>query len=137
LKAPELKALAGQDKPSRQVSVLFPDHASRPDPDLIAPPKWLCAAAKKIWADKVNRYRQRSQKVGGFEDGLAQYCALEAELIALYRKKNTPPMAMVTAHRVWASEFYDTPASQVAKPGSKPGGSNAFGRIGQPPPGKP
>ena len=86
--------MAGESRPSRTVVTLFPDHASRPDPDDIPPPKWLSAAAKRLWATKVNRYRQRGQKVAGFEDSLAQYCSLEAELIDFYRKKTTPPMAM-------------------------------------------
>ena len=130
--SPERQALAGETRPSRQVVTLFADHASRPDPDKFDPPKWLSAAARKVWTIKVERYRQRGQKIGGFEDALAQYCALEAELAAMYKRKALPPMAMVTAHRLWSAEFYDTPASQnVGSAGRKPGKSR-FGELGKP-----
>ena len=132
---PAAQAMAGETRPSRTgtVTVLFPDHASRPDPEELKPPKWMAAAARKIWDEKVNRYRQRGQKISGFEDSLAQYCALEAELIDMRKKRMVPPMAMVSQHRVWASEFYDTPASQVARPGSKPAAGSRFNANGQRP----
>lgn len=133
---PSVKAAKGETRPSRTanaVTVLYPDHASRPDPEKIKAPAWLTAPAKKIWDAKCERYRQRAQKIGGFEDSLAQYCALEADLIDMRKKRIPVPAAMLTAHRVWAGEFYDTPASQTARPGQKPGGGNKFGGIGSPP----
>lgn len=131
--SPAMQAAKGTVQPCRAVTVLFPDHASRPDPEAIDPPKWLNAAAKRIWAAKVERYRQRSQKVGGFEDALAQYCALEAEIIANRRKGFPVPMAAINAHRIWAAEFYDTPASQVARPGANGAGGNKFAQFGKRP----
>ena len=128
--SPEMRALSGESRPSRKVVTLFADHASRPDPEKFSPPKWLAAAGKKIWDDKVSKYRQRGQKVGGFEDSLAQYCALEAELAATYKRRLVPPMAMVTAHRIWAAEFYDTPASQNAHGKGKPA-EGKFGGVGK------
>ena len=121
----------GETRPSRAVVALFPDHASRPDPENIPPPAWLTAPAKAIWKEKVDRYRQRNQKVQGFESSLAQYCALEAELLSLRKKRIIPPVAMITAQRVWAAEFYDTPASQNIKPGQAQGAGNPFGAIGK------
>lgn len=130
-RSPEQQRAAGETRPSRAVVNLFPDHASRPDPEVFDPPRWLSKDAKRLWKAKVERYRQRAQKIGGFEDALAQYCALEAELIDHRKRKLVPPMAMVTAHRMWAEAFYDTPAShKVPASGSaKPG--NAFARHGQ------
>lgn len=130
---PALHAAKGTVQPCRAVTVLFPDHASRPDPESIPPPKWLSAAAKHIWAEKVDRYRQRAQKVAGFEDALAQYCALEADIIAARRKKLPITVAMINAHRIWAAEFYDTPASQIARPGGAANKGNQFAQFGKRP----
>lgn len=121
----------GETRPSRQVEVLYPDHASRPDPDVIEPPRWLSRMAKQIFRDKVERYRQRGQKIEGFEEPLAQYCALEAELIDARKKKLVPPIAMITAHRQWANEFYDTPSSQKIAQGSGNKRENRFARNGR------
>lgn len=128
---PEMQLAVGETRPSRKVTVLFEDHASRPDPEVIAAPKWLSGAAKRVWAEKVDRYRQRAQKVSGFEDALAQYCALEAEIIAIRKKRDVPTVAMINAHRIWAAEFYDTPASQVARPGSTGTNGNQFAKFGK------
>lgn len=128
---PKVKKARGETRPSqKKVEVLFADHASRPDPENLPAPSWLTAAAKKIWKEKTNRYQQRGQKIDGFQDALAQYCSLESELIDLRRKRIIPPMAMVSAHRMWAAEFYDTPAShKVPTGGSKPVG-NKFSKNG-------
>lgn len=128
--SPDQKAARGETRPSRTVTVLFPDHASRPDPDEIAAPKGMTPAARKIWAVKVDRYRQRGQKIQGFEDALRQYCELEAALNAGF-KSRTVTMAMVNAHRLWAAEFYDTPASHKAPASSAGRQNNPFSRNGQ------
>ena len=131
--SPEMQRAKGETRPSRAVVTLYGDHASRPDPDAIDPPSGMTVGAKKIWREKVERYRQRGQKVGGFEDALRQYCELEAALLIAW-KHGTATMAMVTAHRMWASEFYDTPASQrVPAGGSKSGAENPFARNGRKP----
>lgn len=91
-------------------------------------PAWLKGTARKIWDIKVARYLARGQSVKGCEDALAQYCCLEAHLNdKFWRKDITPPMAMTTAHRLYAIEFFDTPHSQTApSKGNAP--SNPFSR---------
>ena len=131
--APNVKAAKGETRPSRAVVHLYPDHASRPDPDQINPPSWLSAKAKAIWKRKIERYRQRGQKVDGFQDSLAQYCSLEAELEKLYAAGMMPTMAAVTQHRMWAAEFYDTPASQKAPASGGGQDANPFARNGHRP----
>lgn len=124
------QAARGETRPSRKVEVLFADHTSRPDPEDLPPAAGMTPAAKKLWAAKVDRYRQRGQKVQGFEDGLRQYCELEAALNASW-KRGGPTMAMVSAHRLWAAEFFDTPAAQKVSPGGAGQSRNAFSRNGR------
>lgn len=109
--SPEQKVARGETRPSRAVVSIYPDHASRPDPDVIPAPRGMTHVGKRIWDEKVARYRQRGQKIQGFEDTLRQYCELEAALNKAFKEKNVS-MAMVNAHRQWAAEFFDTPASQ-------------------------
>lgn len=109
-----IKLNTGTDQPCRLRESLFESEEGEP-----VRPQWLKGRARKIWVEKVERYSVRGQNVKGFEDALAQYCALEAELINLYKKGITPPMAMVNAYRIWASEFFDTPASNLSKLGGK------------------
>lgn len=124
--SPDQQEARGETRPSRKVVSMFPDHASRPDPDVIDPPTGMTAAAKKIWHTKVNRYRQRGQKVQGFEDALRQYCELEAMLNKAF-KKGDANMAMVNAHRYWAAEFFDTPAAQKVPVHGSQKPTNSFG----------
>lgn len=85
-------------------------------------PAWLKGEARKVWDRKVTEYHRRAQGVVGMEDALAQYCQLEANLISMHKRSITPPMAMVNGHRVWAHEFFDTPAATIQKGGTvKPG----------------
>lgn len=121
---PRMPVTAPADQPatSSKVTVLYPEVLNRP--------KWLSAGARRVWDDKVKRYRQRGQNITGCEDSLAQYCSIEAELIDCRRKKTVPVMAMINAHRVWAAEFFDTPASQVQR--QTPGGAgNRFSNNGR------
>jgi len=131
--SPEQKRARGTDQPCRKVIALFPDLSSRPDPADIPPAPWLSRDAKAIWAEKVDRYRQRGQKIDGFQEALAHYCALEATIRALYRRKITPTMAMIGQFRTWAAEFYDTPTSQKITPGGGRRGGNAFNNNGRKP----
>lgn len=105
-----------------------------PTEEEIVKPKWLVGVAAKIWKEKLKIYGDRGQEIAGSEMALAQYCAVEAGLIATYRKKLQPTTAMVREHRMWAAEFYDTPASQAGRPGGggKPKG-NPFERNGRRP----
>jgi phage terminase small subunit len=129
--SPEQQRAHGETRPSRKVVALFAGTDERPDPEAIDPPRWMTKEAKVIWQAKVQRYRQRGQKIDGFQDALAQYCSLEAELQKTYRKELTPTMAMVSAHRMWAAEFFDTPASQKVSPGGSQAKDNAFARNGR------
>jgi len=128
--SPDQKRARGTEQPCRKVEVLFADHASRPDPDELPPPSDMTPAAKKLWKTKVERYRQRGQKIQGFEDALRQYCEIEAALNKAF-KIGTMTMAMVTAHRMWAAEFFDTPAAQRVPANGSAKPSNAFARNGK------
>ena len=128
--SPEQKRSHGETRPYRTVTALYPDHASRPDPDVIKPPPGMTATAKKIWAVKVERYRQRGQKIQGFEDALRQYCELEATLNRAFRNQTTN-MAMVNGHRQWCAEFFDTPAAQKVPVYGKQKDSNPFTNNGR------
>jgi hypothetical protein len=92
-------------------------------------PKWLEGEALEIWHEKLAVYARRGQSVVGCEATLAQYCALEAELVDAWRRKLDIPVAKITAHRIYANEFYDTPASQLVT--AKRDNGNRFARNGQ------
>lgn len=123
----EMKVLRGT---FRSVRALAP--AIEPLPGVPVAPKWLKGQAKKLWNIKVETYARRGQSVVGCEAALAQYCAVEADLIQRWRKGADVPVALINAHRIYANEFYDTPASQVAA-GTKGSGGNRFGNNGRPP----
>lgn len=128
--SPDQKRARGTEQPCRKVEVLFPDHASRPDPEHIAPPPGMTTAARKIWAAKIDRYRQRGQKVEGFEAALRQYCELEAALNAGFKSGHFT-MAMVNGYRMLAAEFYDTPASHKVPASGAARKTNAFAQNGR------
>ena len=107
-----LKLAVGERRPCREKKELFKQDEGEP-----VKPKWLTGRAREIWFAKVERYRARGQNVKGSEDSLAEYCALEALLIADYwKKKVMPPASLINARRVYANEFFDTPASQLVQP---------------------
>lgn len=107
-KRPELKVVSGTDQPCRRrESVVAPIDGAP------IKPSWLKGRAAKLWAEKLAIYAARAQSVVGCESSLAQYCALEASLVEQYRRNETPPMAQVNAYRIFANEFFDTPASQI------------------------
>jgi hypothetical protein len=108
---------------------IYPDHASRPDPEELPPPTSMTPSAKRIWNEKVSRYRRRGQKVQGFEDALRQFCELEAALNKAW-KNGTATMAMVNAHRLWSAEFFDTPSSQKVPAGHGRRDENKFAKNG-------
>lgn len=98
----------------------------------IAAPTWVKGQALRVWRDKTEIYRRRGQSVTGCEGALAQYCAVEADLIDRWKRRVEVPVALINAHRIYANEFYDTPASQQAA-GQKTPGGNRFSGNGQPP----
>ena len=125
----DIKALRGTVQPCRQVVPLYPEHMSRPDPVEMPPPAGMTPAGASVWRTKVDRYRQRGQKVGGFEEALRQYCELEAKVTEAWNQEFGPSMAMVNTHRMWATEFFDTPASQKVSIGKKTA-DNPFAKFG-------
>lgn len=128
-RSPEQQKAAGESRPSRAVVTLFADHASRPDPEVIAAPTGMTPAARKLWPGKVDRYRQRGQKVQGFEDSLRQYCEVEAALAKAW-KTGQINVSLANAHRHWAAEFFDTPAAQRVPAGNAKDTGNRFARNG-------
>lgn len=132
--SPDQKKAKGETRPSRTDTVIEFVHTSTedwPDPDVIEAPEWMDEATQEVWYQKVNRYRKRGQKIDGFEDALAQYVALEADLIR-HRRYNIPiPMAMINTHRIWAAEFYDTPSSMKISPSGSAGKQNRFAGRGK------
>ena len=128
--SPEAQRAHGTVQPCREIVPLYPDHASRPDPDNLPPPAGISASAKKVWYAKVSRYRQRGQKVQGFEDALRQYCELEVRLNKMFKSDAPINVSMVNTYRMFAAEFFDTPAAQKVSANGKPAG-NAFSRNGR------
>lgn len=129
--SPEAQRAHGTVQPVREIVALYPDHASRPDPEELPPPQGMSAAAKKIWNVKVARYRQRGQKVQGFEDALRQYCELEVRLNKMFKGAAPINVSMVNTYRLMAAEFFDTPAAQKVSSHGKPV-ENPFARNGRP-----
>lgn len=46
---------------------------------------------------------------------LAQYVALEADIARRWREGETVPAALLTAYRLYAQEFFDTPGRQIGR----------------------
>lgn len=125
-KPAEITKLAGTSRGDRERDSAVQHIAGDPER-----PKWLIGRARKIWEARVELYLSRGQSVKGCEESLAQYANLEADLIdQFWRKKITPPIAMINAHRIYANEFFDTPASQI-KPSGGNSPTNPFSRNGK------
>ncbi len=122
-----MKVVRGTFKPSRALEAVVEPLAGEP-----TVPKWLKGAALDLWREKCGIYERRGQSVVGCEAALAQYCRVEADLIDRWRRGSDVPVALINAHRIYANEFYDTPASQQAA-GKKVGAANRFSANGQPP----
>ena len=99
------------------------------------PPAWLTGAARRLWAVKVATYARCGQMVAGCEPMLAQFCALEAELVRRYEKGDDVPAALLTVYRQFAAEFFDSPASQIGRVATA-APANRFAIHIQPPPGR-
>src|SRR5215469_12135827 len=109
-KPDHLKIIDGTFRPDRS----HPAVVAQLSGDAVMP-RWLKGRAASIWREKLAVYRRRGQSVAGCEAALAQYCALEAAMIESYRQKQRPTASDVNTYRTLAREFYDTPASQIAK----------------------
>jgi hypothetical protein len=121
-----MKVLKGTFQPGRRRQRTVTDLSGT-----IVAPKWLKGQALRVWHEKVAVYEQRGQAIRGCEGALAQYCALEADLIDRRKRRTEIPVALISAHRVYANEFYDTPASQQGP--AKKDGSGRFSGNGRPP----
>ena len=101
-------------------------------PAAIVRPAWLTnARGRRLWDIKLARYAARGQNVPGCEDALAQYCALEYDLIKVRKQGREPTMAQVNGHRVYANEFHDTPASKTVTGHGGAGPGNPFSGNGK------
>jgi hypothetical protein len=107
-KPPSLKVVAGTDRPDRQRKPVV-----LPLPGEPVKPTWIKGRAAKLWFEKVAIYKARGQSVVGCEGALALYVSLEATIIDQFAKKLIPPVSQVNAHRGFAAEFFDNPASQI------------------------
>lgn len=98
-------------------------------------PEWLTGhAASAIWDERVATYRNRGQNVRGCESMLAHYCRLDAEIIAAWGRNEVPSSQLLANLRAFGCQFYDTPASQIAKAAGAPAPAvNPFLNRGQPP----
>lgn len=122
-----LKVLRGTFQPCRaRTATIAPLEGE------VVVPRWLTGLARQLWTIKAGTYARRGQSVVGCEAALAQYCRVEADLIDRWRKGREVPVALINAHRIYANEFYDTPASQQAA-GSQATASNRFARNGRAP----
>ena len=88
-------------------------------------PAWLRGVGRKLWHVKLAIYAAREQSVVGCEGALAQYCAIEADLARRWRIGLDVPASMLNAYRIFCSEFFDTPASQIGQ-AAKPAAANRF-----------
>jgi hypothetical protein len=132
--SPDQKKAKGETRPSRKGNVItfaYESVEDWPDPDVIEPPVWMDELSREIWYEKVDRYRKRGQTIDGFEHALAQYVALEAKIIFSYQHGIPAPVAMINAHRIWAAEFYDTPASRKISPSGSKAKTNRFAGRGK------
>jgi hypothetical protein len=121
------KILRGTFKPGRAVARVVDAL-----PGVPVKPAWLRGAGAAIWAVKVATYSRRGQSVTGCEGPLATYCAIEADIVGRWQRREDIPVALLTGYRLYAECFYDTPASQHAAR-STTGGANPFTSHGRPP----
>lgn len=83
-------------------------------------PEWLKGEVRKLFEKRVEIYKKRGQSLIGMERSLAHYCRLEILLVSLWKKKASPSISLINAYRIYANEFFDTPASQLMRPKNKP-----------------
>jgi hypothetical protein len=73
----------------------------------------------------------RGENLAGCEGPLAQYCAVEALLVAKWIAGVEPAAGLINTFRIFAGEFHDTPASQLVA-GNKADAGNRFTRNAPP-----
>ncbi len=110
-----IKLASGTNRPDRVTEQII-----SPLEGEVEKPEWFDADVSEIWDKKVKVYNLRGQKVVGLESALTQYVLLEAFLIKRWKEGGDPPgVNRINAYRIWANEFYDTPASQILKVGNR------------------
>jgi hypothetical protein len=126
-KSAEIHALQGTEQPGRGRVAAFNPMNGEP-----AKPKKMTRMGSKIWDERVAKYKARGMSVVGMEESLEEYCELKAELKDARQKRIPITVAKQNAYRVWANEFFDTPASQQVslKQGLK---DNPFQKNGRKP----
>jgi hypothetical protein len=83
-------------------------------------PRWLQPLAAQLWKEKTSVYAERGMSIRGCESQLAHYCSYDAAMIALWESGETPSAGMMQALNKMASQFYDTPSTQLSKQPSGP-----------------
>jgi hypothetical protein len=85
-------------------------------------PEWLegLGAAAEMWRRKVAKYRARGMSVVGCEDQLAHYCAYDSAMIACWLRGEEVTSTAMNVLNKYASQFYDTPSTQLSKQPSGP-----------------
>ena len=126
-----MKAVTGTnraDRKSEQVCPVLDDQVSLPAAfsDLKEYRPLFARKVLAIWNEKLQTYYARRQSVVGYESMLYQYCLLEAAVNERYLNAG-PPTTMVAQLRLYATEFFDTLASQV-----KTSGGSGDKRVGKP-----
>jgi hypothetical protein len=78
-------------------------------------PSWLTGMGADLWFKKVAVYRYRGQSVRGCESALAQYCAVEASLIAAWITGESPSASMLNVFHKLGVGFFELPAAQISQ----------------------
>lgn len=146
------KKAAGTARPDRGVVEAFPLQPGMAFQRPVKPGR-LTHEASEIWDDKAARFERRGLSVAGCEDTLAEYCELQAEI--LRRRKNNIELeadfaraqtveekkqaatlmellyrpisvAMWNTLRLYAAEFYETPAAGKVAIGNPKKAQNPF-----------
>lgn len=117
-KKPELKAVASTTRADRKVTQLVPELEGPVDlpSDFETLKDESPKRARRLlatWNRKLEIYKARGQSVVGCESALYQYCLLEVSINESYESNQAVPASSIAQHRVYANEFYDTPASQI------------------------
>ena len=125
------KKLRGTSQPCRETERVVESVESD-----LSKPDWFRKGSleHKIWNAKIDLFERRHLDISGCVSALAQYVALEAELIMMRRKKIDIPTSKINAWHSLASAFYDTPSAQQLK--ATKGKRTTFGAKdnGPPPP---
>lgn len=101
----------------------------------VVKPDYLDGIAEEFWDKKIDLCNERGVEVAGCEDQLALYAEVLADIRRIRKIGERPPVALINQARMLGNEFYDTPASQIARAGnqSKKPTHNPFARHGNRP----